>query len=74
VLIFNRDIFDWLSSNIHPSGTVHAIFWLVPVMSFSILVGLSLDYDVFLFSRIVEYRKMGYPDRTSIVKGSLPSL
>jgi len=30
--------------------------WLVPVMSFSIIVGLALDYDLFLTSRIWECR------------------
>ena len=43
--------------------------WLVPVMSFSILVGLSLDYDVFLISRIVEYRELGVSDEGSILFG-----
>jgi len=38
-------------------------------MSFSILVGLGLDYDIFLFSRVVEYRKAGFSDRASITKG-----
>jgi uncharacterized membrane protein YdfJ with MMPL/SSD domain len=30
---------------------------------------LGLDYDVFLFSRVAEYRKMGYTDRAAILKG-----
>ena len=30
--------------------------WLVPIMSFSIIVGLALDYDVFLVTRILEFR------------------
>jgi RND superfamily putative drug exporter len=28
---------------------------------------LAIDYDLFLFSRVVEYRKSGYSDRTAIV-------
>jgi len=47
----------------------NSIYWLIPVMCFSILVGLGLDYDIFLFSRVVEYRKLGYNDRAAIVKG-----
>ncbi|NHJ39146.1 MAG: MMPL family transporter [Asgard group archaeon] len=31
------------------------IFWLLPLMLFSILMGLVLDYDIFLVSRIKEY-------------------
>jgi len=46
----------------------HAIYWMELVMTFSILVGLGLDYDVFLFSRVMEYRKLGYTNRASITK------
>jgi uncharacterized membrane protein YdfJ with MMPL/SSD domain len=35
-------------------------------MSFSILIGLALDYDIFLMSRMVEFRKMGWSDRAAI--------
>jgi MMPL family len=34
-------------------------------MSFSILVGLALDYNIFLISRIVEFRKKGWSDAAS---------
>jgi len=45
------------------------ICWLVPIMAFSIMVGLALDYDVFLISRVLEYRQAGYEHRTSIALG-----
>jgi uncharacterized membrane protein YdfJ with MMPL/SSD domain len=61
VLVFEQGLLFWKK--------VEALYWLAPVMSFSILVGLGLDYDVFLFSRVVEYRRMGYTDRASILKG-----
>ena len=35
-------------------------------MSCSILVGLALDYDIFLMSRVVEFRRRGWSDRTSV--------
>ncbi len=35
-------------------------------MSFSILIGLALDYDIFLMSRMVEFRKLGWSDRAAI--------
>ena len=28
------------------------IYWIIPIMSFSILVGLAMDYDIFLISRM----------------------
>jgi uncharacterized membrane protein YdfJ with MMPL/SSD domain len=34
------------------------IYWIIPPMTFSILVGLALDYDIFLISRVVEFRRM----------------
>src|SRR5690606_38026411 len=45
------------------------IFWMVPIMSFSIMVGLGLDYDIFLISRIVEYRALNFYTSASVVKG-----
>ena len=42
------------------------IYWIIPIMSFSILVGLALDYDIFLMTRMVEFRRLGWSDRASI--------
>ena len=38
-------------------------------MAFTVLVGLGLDYDVFLLSRIVEYRKKGLNTKNAIIEG-----
>jgi uncharacterized membrane protein YdfJ with MMPL/SSD domain len=35
-------------------------------MTFSILVGLSLDYDILVMSRVLEFRKLGWSDRASV--------
>lgn len=43
--------------------------WLAPVMCFSIIIGLGLDYDVFLISRIYEFRLAGYVDHAAALKG-----
>ena len=44
--------------------------WLVPVMSFSIMVGLALDYDIFLITRVSEFRFLkGYSHESSIAAG-----
>ncbi|MHA1116197.1 MAG: MMPL family transporter [Candidatus Heimdallarchaeaceae archaeon] len=66
VLIFELNIVDWL---FEPLKTVDAMYWITPIMAFSILVGLGLDYDIFLLSRISEYRKKGYTETASIHKG-----
>ncbi len=46
------------------------IFWFTKVLAFPIVVGLGLDYDIFLLSRIYEYKLSGFTTRASIVKGS----
>ena len=47
-------------------STSTGIYWIIPIMSFSILVGLALDYDIFLISRVVEYRRKGWSDRAAV--------
>lgn len=29
------------------------LYWIIPIMAFSVLVGLALDYDIFLMARVV---------------------
>jgi uncharacterized membrane protein YdfJ with MMPL/SSD domain len=45
------------------------ISWLPPIFSFSVIMGLSLDYDVFLVSRILEFRLKGFDHKSSILAG-----
>jgi RND superfamily putative drug exporter len=45
------------------------IYWLGPIMTFSITTGLGLDYDIFLVSKIVEYMEQGFSTRAAITKG-----
>ncbi len=66
VLVFET---SFLNNVFSPLMDVHAFYWLVPIMAFSILIGLGLDYDIFLLSRISEYRDKGYTDKASIHKG-----
>lgn len=67
VLTYQYGFLSWLSY--HAFGNYGAISWLPPVMSFTIIVGLALDYDVFLISRVLEYRELGYSPDGSILKG-----
>ena len=46
-----------------------ALYWFTPIIVFVITVGLSLDYDIFLFSRIAESRRSGWNSRSAIVRG-----
>lgn len=69
VLVYQHGILNWTRI---PSwtSTGDEISWLVPVMSFSIIVGLALDYDVFLISRVLEFRMdHGLDHESSIIAG-----
>ena len=52
-----------------PSG----ISWIVPVVTFPILVGLGLDYDVFLLTRVFELRLAGATNTRAITVGLVRS-
>jgi predicted RND superfamily exporter protein len=67
VLVYQHGAFSFLNMRcLSDSG---GISWLPPVMCFSIIVGLGLDYDVFLISRVYEFRANGYTDHSAAVKG-----
>jgi uncharacterized membrane protein YdfJ with MMPL/SSD domain len=40
-----------------------------PILCFTLLVGLGLDYHIFLLNRVMEYRMQGYCDREAVVLG-----
>lgn len=67
VLVYQKGAFAFLG--LRCLDNAHAVSWLPPVMSFSIIVGLGLDYDVFLISRVYEYRLEGNTDHAAAVKG-----
>jgi hypothetical protein len=50
-----QDLFENIAPGLSQST---GIYYIIPPMSFSILVGLALDYDIFLVSRLLEFRKM----------------
>jgi putative drug exporter of the RND superfamily len=49
-----------------PTGTVYPI---VPILSFAIVFGLSMDYEVFLVARVLEERRAGLPERSAVIEG-----
>lgn len=48
---------------------IGALAWIVPIISYSLIVGIGLDYDIFLLIRVKEYRTMGYSSSDSVVLG-----
>ncbi len=49
-----------------PTGTVYPI---VPILSFAIVFGLSMDYEVFLVARVLEERRNGLSERSAVIEG-----
>jgi RND superfamily putative drug exporter len=58
----------WGAGLIGLDGPV-AIVSFVPMLMFAILFGLSMDYEVFLLSRVQEHHGRGEPDDESVVQG-----
>ena len=50
-------------------GPTEAIFAVVPVLVFAIVFGLSMDYEVFLLSRVKEEWDAGASNETAVAKG-----
>jgi putative drug exporter of the RND superfamily len=51
-----------------PVGT-GSVFPLVPIVSFAIVFGLSMDYEVFLVARVLEARRSGLSEMDAIPEG-----
>ena len=49
-----------------PTGNVYPI---VPILSFAIVFGLSMDYEVFLVARVLEERRQGLSERAAVIEG-----
>jgi RND superfamily putative drug exporter len=49
-----------------PTGTVYPI---VPILSFAIVFGLSMDYEVFLVARVLEERRRGLCEGSAVIEG-----
>jgi hypothetical protein len=46
-------VLDWMGVA-SLTGT-QGFYWMAPIMSFSVIVGVGLDYDIFLLTRVQEY-------------------
>lgn len=68
VWTFQDGLFDSLGLHlpIHSSGGLH---WMVPCSTTMLLLALALDYNVFYFGRIVEFRRAGVSDVEAICQG-----
>lgn len=65
VLVFQFGVADALLG----FRSLGAILSYTPVLLFSILFGLSTDYEVFLLTRVREYVRQGYSDEEAVALG-----
>ena len=65
VWVFQHGHLEWLLG----FASVGAIESTIPLLLFAFGFGLSMDYEVFLLSRIVELHEQGHPDGEAVVAG-----
>jgi RND superfamily putative drug exporter len=66
VLVFQEGHGSKLFGLDGPTGTVYPI---LPILSFAIVFGLSMDYEVFLVARVLEERRAGLSERSAVIEG-----
>jgi len=64
--IFATDWFYWVSDNLKLTP---GISWVLPILALPVLIGLALDYNIFLFTRIHEFRVRGWAPRAAMIMG-----
>jgi RND superfamily putative drug exporter len=57
------------SSLLGVTDATRSVFPIIPILSFAIVFGLSMDYEVFLVSRVLEERRKGLPERAAVIEG-----
>jgi RND superfamily putative drug exporter len=50
-------------------GPTGYVFPIVPILSFAIVFGLSMDYEVFLVARVLEERRGGLSECSAVIEG-----
>lgn len=79
ILIAARLLLTILVTSVWLAGTGVLIFqdidgydgfyWIAPVCTAPLVVGLTIDYDLFVVSRVYEYRYAGFTTRAAISRG-----
>jgi len=70
--VYQYGILDWLNFSSLETGAGSGdkgLMFMVPGLSFQIIVGLSIDYDIFLLSRIIEAHDRGASNVEAITSG-----
>ncbi|ORC85615.1 uncharacterized protein TM35_000342270 [Trypanosoma theileri] len=65
VIVFQ---YKWLHPVWKALENVENYDFLIPIFSFMLLAALALDYDVFLMTRVIEFKTLGYTNEAAIAK------
>eukprot|EP00055_Hartaetosiga_balthica_P014423 m.79090 g.79090 ORF g.79090 m.79090 type:complete len:918 (+) comp8591_c0_seq4:121-2874(+) len=65
--VYQYGILNWMQW--YSVKSVDGLCWIPVFVSFSTMVGLGLDYHVFLLGRVIEFRKQGFSDTESVMLG-----
>lgn len=67
--VYEDGALAWLNfQGLSPVGNA-GIDWTVPMFTLTFMMGLALDYEIFLFERVREFREEGFGDREAIQLG-----
>lgn len=66
IAVYQDGLLNWM--NTHGLKSV-GVFWVTPIVTLPLHLGLAVDYDVFIFARVVELREQGYGNRAAVVGG-----
>jgi len=69
VAVYEHEALNFIGWSALKNPAGNALSWLPTSMLFAVLVGLSLDYDIFLLTRIYECKRAGMNDRDAILCG-----
>jgi len=73
VWVYQDGAFNWLpggpGNNPFTTPPGGGFYWAAPVFTCTIIIGLALDYDVFLFARVIELRRQGYSNEVAVRGG-----
>jgi RND superfamily putative drug exporter len=68
-LVYQYGILNWIHLPGLSSEPSQALVSLIPIIAFSIVVGVALDYDIFLLVRVREFRLSAHSTNESIARG-----
>jgi len=66
VAVYQNGALEW--TGLAAFQRMDGFFWYLPILLLSMIIGLSLDWDVLLVSRIMEHRENSYDIHASICK------